>query len=333
MERNEIYSVAVDCIKGVKTNFSNEQNSEDLISAFIALNGGSTKINPKTFRPGNELFELIQELIPVIIDEGFKAEGNPLYNYVDYRNLAYGDSAEFDIEGEANFIVATAAKGIQGIRRQRILDGEAVKVDTYMKAVRVYENLGRLLARRIDFNKFVNGVAKAFINDTNKAIYDALTGITTATAGLNSTYVKSGSISVAALLTLVEHVEAATGKKAAILGTKTAIRKLGSAVTYSAEQNSDLYNQGYLGMIDGVPAIALKQVHEAGTDTFGMKDDCLFVVAADDKFIKVVNVGDGLLFEHEAQENADLTREYFYGQEIGVGIAVASKLGYWYSIV
>ena len=67
MERNEILSVAIDAVRGVTGNFSAKQTSDELRAAFIELNGGSTKINPKTFYRGNALFELVQELIPTII--------------------------------------------------------------------------------------------------------------------------------------------------------------------------------------------------------------------------------------------------------------------------
>ena len=160
---NKILTVAVDAVRGrAMGNYTATETSDSLRNAFIEMNGGSTKISPKTFYKGTPLYALVQELIPVIIEEGIKAERNPLFNLVEYRNIAEGDLAEFDIEGDANFVVASVANGIQGVRRQRIVGGDTVKVPTEMKIVRVYENLGRLLAGRIDFNKFVDGVAKAF---------------------------------------------------------------------------------------------------------------------------------------------------------------------------
>ena len=330
---NKILTVAVDAVRGrAMGNYTAAETSDSLRNAFIEMNGGSTKISPKTFYKGTPLFALVQELIPVIIEEGIKAERNPLFNLVEYRNISEGDLAEFDIEGDANFVVASVANGIQGVRRQRIVGGDTIKVPTEMKIVRVYENLGRLLAGRIDFNKFVDGVAKAFNDYIVTAAYTALTGITANTYNLDSTYVKSGSMDAEALLELVNHVEAATGQKAMILGTKTAVRKLGAEVTYSAEQNSDLYNKGYIGKFAGTDVVALEQAHIPGTSDFALADDALFVVAAADKPVKVVNEGDGLLIERDATQNADLTQEYVYAQGIGVGVVCAAKLGYWYSI-
>ena len=86
MTHAEILTVAIDAVQGRTENFSAKQTSDDLRNAFIEMNGGSTKISPKTFHRGNPLFELVQELIPVVIEEGIKEETNPLFGLVDYRN-------------------------------------------------------------------------------------------------------------------------------------------------------------------------------------------------------------------------------------------------------
>lgn len=330
---NKILTVAIDAVKGRSMgSYTAADASDALRNAFIELNGGSAKISPKTFYKGTPLFSLVEELVPVIVDEGIKTENNPLFDLVEYRNIAEGDSQEFDVEGDANFVVASVANGIRGVRRQRITGGGTIKVPTEMKIVRVYENLGRLLAGRIDFNKFVDGVARAFNNYIATAACTALAGITANTYNLSSTYVKSGSLSADSLLELVNHVEASAGKKATILGTKTAVRKIGSDVTASAEQNADLYNQGYIGRFAGTKVVGLEQAHIPGTSDFALPDDALWVFASEDKPIKVVNSGEGLLIERDATENADLTQEYIYAQGIGCGVVCAAKLGYWYSI-
>ena len=245
MERNEILAVAIDAVKGVSDGkFSSKQTSDELRAAFIELNGGSTKINPKTFYRGNALFELIQELIPEIIKEGINSDENPLFReLVEYRNIADGDTAEFDVVGDAHFVVATAANGIQGVRRQRIVGAETVTVPTFTKIVRVYESLGRLLAGRIDFNKFTEGVAKAFKDCIASAAYDVINGLNASTAGLSATYVLTGTPTEGDIVALIEHVEAATGKPAKILGTKGALRKL-TVASAGEMYKDDMYKLG-----------------------------------------------------------------------------------------
>lgn len=326
MERNDIISVALDCIKGkVAGNYSVSEVKESLRQALVDLNGGSTKINIKNFHRGNELFSVIEELIPAMIEAGLD-QSNPIFNLVEYRNIAAGDVNEFATEGEAVFTVADTAAGIKGVRRQRIAGGETVKVKTTMKMVRVYENLGRLLAGRISFDKFVEGVADAFNKQIMADAVKAIEGIAANTVGLSAAYVQNGSFSEATLLSIIDHVEAATGKTARIYGTRTALRKVTTA-TVSDEAKSDLYNLGFYGKFNGTEMIALKQAHKPGTENFALNDSKLYIIAGDDQPIKMVNEGEGILISKDATDNNDLTQEYIYGQMYGTGVICANKLG------
>lgn len=239
----EILNQAIRVVRGeVSGEFSKSQENEALRQALIELNGGSTKISPKTFHRGTELFALVEELIPVIIDEGLK-DTDPIFSLVEYRNIADGDEAEFATQGEAIFSVADVANGILNIRRQRIGAGQKITVKTSLKMVRVYEELGRLLAGRVTFSDLVDGVSKSFNQKILADAYAALSSITSATAGLTSDYVKTGSYSEDTLIDLIQHVEAATGSVARIYGTKKALRKVTTAVTGDLTQ-SDMYNMG-----------------------------------------------------------------------------------------
>ncbi len=322
----DVVTIATDAIRGRGSKeFSTAERSDALRNAFVEMNGGSTKINPKNFYRGNALFELVQEIIPVIIDEGIKND-NTLMKLVEYRNIADGDEAEFDTQGKANFVVRDAAAGIMGVRRQRIEDGDSVPIKTTVHTVRVYDGLNRFLAGRVDFNTFVQGVADAFKKQIAEDAYACLNGITAATAGLNATYVQTGSFDEGKLIALIQHVEAATGKIATIYGTKAALRKVTTA-TVSTEAKSDMYNFGFYGRFNGTNMVEMKQAHKAGTDTFALDDTKLWIVASDEKPVKVVNEGDGILNTKEATENADLTQEYVYIQAYGTGVICGDKLG------
>jgi len=334
MERKDIVSVAIDLIQGkVDNKFSEgKKTSEELVQAIRDLNGGDTKLSVKNFYRGSELYALVEELIPAIIEEGLKAEGNPLFALVETRNVKYGDEIEFTVEGEGDFVVADAAAGIRDVRRQKIPAGYSVKISPANKAIRIYEALGRLLSGNVDFMKFVDLVWKAFEKYIAESAYAALKAVTSSTAGLSATYVKSGAMTDDNLLALIEHVEAATGKPAKLIGSKAALRKLGSSVTTSAEINSDLYNLGFYGKFYGTPCEFIRQAHKAGTETFVIDDDALWVIAGDEKPIKVVLGGDGYMIDRDVNDTADLTKEYVYIQPVGVGVVVNEKFGYWSSI-
>lgn len=194
------------------------------------------------------------------------------------------------------------------------------------RSLRVYDGLNRFLSGRVDFNNFVQGVADAFKKQIAEDAYTCLSGITASTAGLNSTYVKSGSFNENTLIELIQHVEAATGKTAVIYGTKAALRKVTTA-TVSDEAKSDMYNFGFYGRFNGTNMVEMRQSHKAGTDTFALDDTKLWIVASEEKPVKVVNEGDGILNSSEATDRADLTQEYVYIQAYGTGVICGNKLG------
>lgn len=329
MDKLNVIKLATDMIQNkVSGNFSDvTKNSAALRDALIEANGGKTTIDVKTFHRGNECFEIIEEIIPLIINEGLTGD-EFFFNLVDYRNIALGDDIDFWTEEKTELIVADASYGVTGIRRQRLGEMEKYNVDTTLKVIKVYEELKRLLANRTDFNVFIRKVSEAFANKIKNDTYTAFNGVTTATRGLNSTYVKTGSYAEDTLLDLVEHVSAANGAVPTIFGTKKALRKVTTA-NVSDRAKEDMYDIGFYGKFNGTNMIYLPQRHVVGTDTFLLDDSKIYVIAGNDKPIKVVNKGEGLLSTNDPLQSADHTQNYFYGQETGVGLAFANRMGFY----
>ncbi|MDF2884227.1 MAG: hypothetical protein K0R54_4794 [Clostridiaceae bacterium] len=327
MDKSSVIKLATDIIqKKVSPNFADaSKNAEALREALIEANGGSTTLDIKTFHRGNECFQIIEEIIPLIVHDGL--QGNEFFfNLVDYRNIALGDDIDFWKKNETNLVVADASYGVSGIRRQRLGSMAKYNVDTTLKVVKVYEELKRLLAGRTDFNEFIAEVSKAFTKKIMDNTYTAFNGITSSTTGLNSTYVITGTYAEDSLLDLVNHVEASTEAKATILGTKKALRKVTTA-TVSDEAKADLYNMGYYGKFNGTNMVYLPQRHANGTDTFLLNDSKIYVIAGNDKPIKVVNVGNGIMSANDPLQSADFTQSYLYGQEFGIGCVFNEKMG------
>lgn len=328
-DKLQVLKLATDMIKGtVDSNFADaSKNSEALVEQLIDLNGGSKELNIKTFHRGNPVFDIVEEIIPVIVHEGLTGD-EFFFNLVDYRNIALGDDIDFWTEDKTEFVVADAAYGTQGIRRQRLGAMEKYNVKTQLKVIKVYEELKRLMAKRVDFQTFVKKAGDAMIKEIRQDTYNVFNGVTTATKGLNSTYVKAGSYSEDTLLELVEHVEAANQATATIMGTKSALRKVTTA-TVSDEAKTDLYNMGYYGKFNGTNMIYLPQRHKAGTDAFLLDNSKLYVFAGEDKPIKCVNVGEGIMSVNDPLQTPDFTQNYLYGQEVGVGLVFNTKQGFY----
>lgn len=332
MNQNEVIKLALDTMQNrVSGNFSTQDGSEALRQAFIEANGGSDKITAKTYRDHPEVFQLIEEIMPLMIQEGLKGD-EFFFNMVDYRNIAEGDQNRFWTEDNSDLIVAKIADGSTSIRRQRLDVGQYVTIDTEMRAIKVYEEWNRLLSNRSDFNTLTDRLSRSFIRNQRNEIMAAFESMSADTIGLNSTYVKTGTFSAATLRELIDHVEAATGEQATIIGTKSGLGKImddaPNAVALAANSmKEDMYNLGYAGKFYGTPMVSVKQVHKIGTDEFALNDNKIYVMAGSDKPIKMVTEGEGLMIATDAMSNADLTREWLYGEKYGLGIICNQKMG------
>jgi hypothetical protein len=323
-DMNELVKLAVDGYKGNVEKFSVKKSQDALREALIEANGGKTQLNYKALRHGQgmEVFAIIEELIPVLISEGLVGD-EYFMNLVDYRNMAEGDQNNFLVEDNNLFVVARAADGTQAIRRQRLGGVSETKIDTEMHIVRIYEELNRILAGRVDFNTFVNKVSESFRKQMLDEIYALWSNATATQMGGTTYFPAAGTYNENALLTLIEHVEAAAGgKQATIIGTKAGLRYLQESIQSDGAKD-ELHNMGYYGKFFGTPCVAVPQRHKVGSTGFVMNDKVLTIVAGDEKPIKVVREGDGIVHMGDPFDNQDLTQEYVYGEKYGMGILLA----------
>lgn len=330
MTRDGILKLALDLKRGMKVfevndkTYSAPEATEVLRAALIEANGGSAKFDRKALRRNKvEIFEIIETLVNVIVNEGFK--GDEFWTrFVDERNLALGDKNEFVVPENSEFVVSKIADGILTPRRQRIGKQTTLSVDTEYRIIRAYEEFSRFMSGRIDWVDVCDRVAKAFQKAMWTDIYTAFTGINETTAPLNGTYIVNGAYDEDALLEICEHVEATTGKTVYICGAASALRKCTTAVVSHKAQDA-LYDNGYYGKFNGYDMIKLNQVHAPGTDRFILPSNELYIVAGDDQFIKFVREGDTEIIERDYSQNADATQEYLMREKWGVAVVFSGK--------
>lgn len=322
---SNLIKLAVDGYKGhVAGDYSVNDTQEALRKALVEANGGSTKLDIKAIRDGrcNGVFAIIEELVNVIHEEGLKGD-EFFMNMVEDRNMSLGDTNKFHIERECLFAVADIAEGTQGVRRQRIEAGQDITVNTQLRAIKIYEELNRVLAGRIDFNKFVDLVGKSFTKQELDATYDAFVGMF---KKLKAPYTETGSFDEDKLLELIDHVEASTGETAVIVGTRKALRKIKTAVV-SDSAKEEMYAMGHFGRFNGTELVAVKQRHKSGTDDFILDDNVLYVFAGDTKPIKRVTEGDVTMLMGTPMNNADMSQEFLMMKRTGIAVIFDRDFG------
>lgn len=323
-DMTNIVKLAVDNYHGKVEKYSANEANELLRAALIEANGGSTTLDYRAIRDGKcqGLFALVEQILGATVIEGL--QNDDFFNkFVDFRNVALGDKPVFVTNDSTLFTVAEAADGTQGLRRQRLDGRNEYTIPTSFKAVRIYEELNRVLSGRIDFNEMINKVAESFEKQILDDIYTVFIGATANDLGGATYSIASGSYSEDTLLELIEHVEAAAGgKTATIIGTKAALRALDGLKSVSRDAGNDLYHEGYLMTFYGTPVLPVPQRHKVGTTTFVMPDDVLTIVAGDIQPIKFVYEGEPLVIPGDPLQNADLTQEYMFGEKYGCGIVL-----------
>lgn len=328
MAKNEIIKLGIDLAQGkLAAQYSVNDADTALRVGFNKLMGLSedaTKIDYKTFRKHKvEIFEILEEVFDVVLEEGLRGQ---LDDFVEYRNLALGDMNEFIVPANKVFRVSVISDGNGNLRRQRLIDGTKFSVDTDIYGVAIYEEFSRFMAGRIDWIGMVRDVAVSMAKDVEGKIASAIMNHFTET-GAEAPYrlTSSGTVPTEKeIITMVKHVEAATGEKAVIYGSALALGQLDLRLTSEADKAAR-NTTGYYGKVGGVEVREIVNGHKAGTTDFIFADDFLLILPqTKDRMCKVVNEGVATI-EETARGNADMTKEYTMINKIGISI-IASKV-------
>lgn len=331
---NELVKLAIDAHKGSVDKYSVKDAQDTLREALIEANGGSTKIDYRAIRDGKcqGVFTLVEEIIANTIDGDLVT--NPLFDaLVEYKNVAEGDAPVFDVYDDTLFYIDEVARGTQAIRRQRLGGVRQITLPVRVHAVRIYEELDRILAGRADFNDLIDLVARSEQQKILQDVYDLFASATSADFGpdyvIPNVGQAAGAYNEAVLLGIIEHVEAASGGKTPlIIGTKAVLRNLMAGITTPPDSAKEAFlNDGYIGKFYGADVLALPQRHIHGTTNFAYSDKLITVIATDQKPIKVLREGNPLIINRAPELNMDLTQEYFMAEKIGTGIVMNGNSG------
>lgn len=319
----DIVKLALDLQRGKITNYTKDEANEVLRQELIELNGGSDKLNPKSFRKHPEMFEIIEQILDITINEGLQGQFN---DFVETVQLDWGDTMVFTLPENRLFDVSIVADGNGDIRRDR-LDSSEVSVKTRTYAVSIYEELHRLLAGRVSFDRMIDIVARSYENKIQTEIYNS---VYNSFDQINATYRASGTFTEATLNDLIAHVEASTGAEAVIMGTKSALARVDydPALNLVSDNMRDERNRiGYLGIYNGTPLVEIKNSHKPATTNWAIDNNFLIIAPTGlNPFVKLVYEGDSIV-EEVAEGRKDMQREYRFIKKAGFNVLVSENYG------
>lgn len=325
--KSAVVKLAVDLCKGeVDGKFAKgtvTEQYEVLRQELIKANKGSDRLSYKSMRDNKALFAVIEEILELNDVQGF--EDNDFFEqFVEYKNISLGDENYFYIDDNSLFTINTIAAGVNGTLRQRINKGKSETIPTSLRAIQVYEELNRLLAGRINIVEFVEKIKRSFEEQRAEAVYGAFAG---AVEKLSAPFKVTGSADEEKILDVILHVEASTGGKAIMIGTKKALSKVPNTdpSPWAKERKEQL---GFYGVFNGTQMLEIPQNHKYGTHDFAIANDEVWIVTANDKPIKFVTEGEALFEQGQATDNADFTVDILAAETWGVAVVLNQMMGH-----
>jgi len=317
----DLQRLALDAYTNKNVKF-NEVTGEDAIRNMISEAVGG-EFNYKTFRSNKyDVFSIIEEVLDVTLGVVITNQFDAL---ADVKNVGVGEKPSFRVEDPSLFRIARIAGGTNDMRRQKILNSR-FEVDTDYFGAKIYAELEMFIAGRVDWASMVDRLSLSFANDLGKRIYEA---VANSYSALNAVYGVTGTYEEDKLFDIVQHVEAkAGGRKAVIMGTKKALRKVSKELLMSDSMKEDMNRVGFIGNIGGTDLVLLPQAHKVGTDEFFVDDNMLLVVPAQEKLVKVVIEGEATMIEvADAGARNDQQMEYLIQKKLGVGVMQSAIYG------
>lgn len=317
----DLQRLALDVYQGKSVMF-NEVNGEDAIRNAINLACGG-EFNYKNFRSNKyDVFSIVEEVVDATLGLVITTQFD---NLAEVKNVAVGERPSFRVEDPSLFRIARIAGGTNDLRRQKILNNR-FEVETDYFGTKIYAELEMFVAGKVDWTSMINRLTLSFANDMGIRIYEAIAKSYTA---LNSTYGVKGTYNEDKLFDMIQHVEAkAGGRKAVIMGTKKALRKVSKDLVMSDGMKEKMNTVGYIGNIGGTDLVLLPQAHKVGSDEFFVSDDMLLVVPQSEKIVKVVIEGETQMIEvADAGTRNDQQMEYLVQKKFGVGAMQSAIYG------
>lgn len=323
MANMDLRNLAMDVYKGRVQKFSVLEGEGAIKKALLEAVGGEW--NRKNFRKNKiDVFEVIEDVLSLPMGDTITTLLN---GCIEVENLNLGDTKEFKVPSVEKFKIAKIASGHKDLRRQQVGSDKKVNIATEWFGVKIYEEFEKLVSGRVSFAELVQLVKDSFEKHVSttvtKAVMESYSGLT------SGKFYVTGSVSTENLSTLISRVEAKTGMKVAVYGTKTALSKIaGAQLANASDSMKDEYGKmGYLGNFFGTKLIELPQSLDENDD-FELEDNKLFILPIGLKTIKVIFEGDPIVDEtEEGTARNDMQAEYVFMRKMGIAVLISNYHG------
>lgn len=308
----ELVKLGVDQVKRVPvTNFSQSSRNEAMRAKFLEIMG-TEGFDVMAYNAHKyEVFEIIKEVVTQTIANGEGVMSSFYQAFVDEKNIADGDSQEFEIENDAYLTVGKISGNNWDLDRQRMDKGVSFTVKTDAYYIKIYEYFRRFMTGRSSFEELVSKVDVSvrkfkddFVADVFKASVD----------GLPTGFKYSGAYDQVEIQKVLTNTSASNyGTDVTLVGTKGALNKLQNiqVANLSDSQKLEFNQKGFAREWNGYTAVELPTVFKANSLTeFAFDNDTIYVLPVGVKPVKIVNEGNVIVAEtNDIADLKDMTKE------------------------
>lgn len=283
---------------------------------------------------GREWFDIIEDTVDKVIEVGLK-ENDWFNELVEYKTIAYGDRQDFILE-EADAILSVAKAGTSHNDHylQRLRQGQTISIPTDLYVVKVGADINKFLLGDISWDKLVNAISIAFINEFQNQVYAQ---VAVAVGQLPSRFKSTGPLVKTKLDQIIQDVAAYNSSDVVIMGTKAALSKISAIadVQWAAvDQKNSVMNTGNIGIYEGTRLVQLptrfKDSNMSGY-TFPIDELLILPVIGDaGRFVKAIDEGDTQIIEQlERTDYLSDIQTYQVSRRFGVGCVLGRYFGEW----
>ena len=327
-----MFDAGLNRLDGIEPKVANAKIREVMFSVLgVDENSSKKEVRKALRRHKVDVYEVIEETVERLLAVGWGQ--NPFFErFVEIRNLADGDSAEFLVDDASILVVSKVSGNHHDIIRQKYNAPTRITIPMDWYAVKIYAEFESFLIGNIDWAKFITKIYEAFDRKVGDIIYSALVG--SGAQMPNTDYNKTGTLVKENVIQLAQRVEASTGEKTVIMGTKAALSALTALCNASwiSDNMKETRNTfGSLRVWEGFELVEIPQrISAEDQSKMLVSDKMLLFIGGDNQFIKLANGGEGRVHEvSDGGTNLDATIEYEYQHKVGVGLVFNKNFGMW----
>ena len=315
----DLQQLSVDLYNGKVDTYSVKEAEDKLRGVLIDAVGGEWDYY--AFKENKyRVFKIMAELLSVTVANLTK---EAFGQFVEVKDFELGDKVEFKVENQSMFDVSVISTGTNNLRRQKMLS-RTIPTEAYKLGVMIMAEADEFIAGRINWATMVDRVAKSF---EHKLATQIVEGIQEAYSAVHTNLKISGTVDDAKLAELVNKVEAATGQKCAIYGTKAALAQVKGLETLQDDLR-DKRNNGYVKVFEGTQCVELLNTYNVDKDAWAINNKLLLVIPVGEKIVRMGFEGQALVDEiTDNTARKDQQMEYLFERKCHMGILATKVFG------